>query len=147
MESWAPKRIVVGIDGSDQSRRAASVAAGLARTHGARLTVLTVVRPPEGWWGIVGSPPPADAVAASMMRAQRSVLDATLSQIDTSGLDLEASEEIGDPAAKLIEVCRDDDTDLLVVGRRGAGTVERMVLGSVADRLAHHAPCPLLIVP
>jgi nucleotide-binding universal stress UspA family protein len=35
----------------------------------------------------------------------------------------------------------------LIVGRRGAGLVERMVIGSVADRLAHHAPCPLVIVP
>jgi nucleotide-binding universal stress UspA family protein len=34
-----------------------------------------------------------------------------------------------------------------VVGRRGAGVVERLVLGSVADRLAHEAPCPVLIVP
>ncbi len=37
--------------------------------------------------------------------------------------------------------------DLLVIGRRGAGLMERVVLGSVADRIAHHATCPVLIVP
>ncbi len=147
MTGWNPRNIVVGVDGSEQSGRAAETAAAIARNHGARLHVLTVVRPPEGWWGVVGSPPPADALAASMEHAQRTALDATLAQVDTTGLDVIASEEIGDPSSALIEYCTRIDADLLLVGRRGAGMVERIVLGSVADRLAHHAPCVLLIVP
>ena len=82
-----------------------------------------------------------------MEHAQRTALDATLEQVDTAGLDVVASEEIGDPSSALIEYCTRIDADLLLVGRRGAGMVERIVLGSVADRLAHHAPCALLIVP
>jgi nucleotide-binding universal stress UspA family protein len=147
MTAWSPTQVVVGIDGSDQSKHAAAVAAALARSHGARLHVITVVRPPEGWWGVVGSPPPADALAASMEHAQRTVLDETLEQLDTGGLEVLSSEEIGDPSSALIDYCSRVGADLLVVGRRGAGMVERIVLGSVADRLAHHSPCPLLIVP
>jgi len=147
MTGWSPKQVVVGIDGSDQARHAAEVAAALARSHKARLHVITVVRPPEGWWGVVGSPPPADALSASMEHAQRTVLDETLAHLDTKGLEVLASEEIGDPSSALIDYCSRVGADLLVVGRRGAGMVERIVLGSVADRLAHHAPCPLLIVP
>jgi nucleotide-binding universal stress UspA family protein len=63
------------------------------------------------------------------------------------GVEWEAIEEIGEPATALSDVCRDQEADLLVVGRRGAGIVERMVMGSVADRVAHYAPCPVLIVP
>lgn len=144
---WNPRQIVVGVDGSDQSHRAATVAAAIAKTHGAKLHVLTVVRPPEGWWGVVGSPPPADALAASMEHAQRTVLDQTLERLDAAGLDMVSSEEIGDPSSALIDYCTRIGADLLVVGRRGAGMVERIVLGSVADRLAHHAPCTLMIVP
>ena len=147
MDTWDPKVVVVGVDGSERSVRAAQVAAGIARTHGARLHVVTVVRPPEGWWGVVGSPPPADALSASMADAQRTVLDETIAQIDATGIEVMSSEEIGDPATALADLCAEVDADVLVVGRRGAGMVERIILGSVADRLAHDAPCPLLIVP
>lgn len=147
MTDWDPVQIVVGVDGSDQSLRATQVAAGLAAAHGARLHVVAVVRPPEGWWGVVGSPPPADALASSMERAQRSALDTATELIDTSSLDVTVTEEIGDPAGTLSAYCERVGAGLLVVGRRGAGMVERLVIGSVADRLAHHAPCALMIVP
>ncbi len=147
MTAWKPQQVVVGIDGSDQSTRAAAAAAALTRVHGARLHVITVVRPPEGWWGLVGSPPPADAMSAAMSEAQKSILDRTLSRLDTAGIDVVSSEEIGDPASAIIDYCTRVSADLLVVGRRGSGMVERIVLLSVADRLAHHAPCALLIVP
>jgi len=147
MDSWQPKIVVVGVDGSERSARAAAVAAGIVRASGGRLHVVTVVRPPEGWWGVVGSPPPADALSASMADAQRTVLDETIAGLDLEGIEMTSSEEIGDPATALGEVCASVGADLLVVGRRGAGMVERIILGSVADRLAHDAPCPLLIVP
>jgi nucleotide-binding universal stress UspA family protein len=147
MAEWKPKNVVVGVDGSDQAHRAASAAVSIARVHGARLHVITVVRPPEGWWGVVGSPPPADVLSTSMERAQRDVLDKTLSGIDSDGLEVVSAEEIGDPASALSDYCERIEAELLVVGRRGAGMIERLVLGSVADRLAHHAPCALLIVP
>lgn len=147
MTEWQPKLIIVGVDGSDQSVRAAHVAVGIARSVGARLHLVTVVRPPEGWWGVVGSPPPADALAASMADAQRSVLDRTLDRLDGTGIEVTSSEEIGDPASALTSLAGEMEADLLVVGRRGAGLVERMILGSVADRVAHESPCPLMIVP
>jgi nucleotide-binding universal stress UspA family protein len=145
--TWDPRVVVVGIDGSEQSVRAARVAAELARKNQARLFVVTVVRPPEGWWGIVGSPPPADVLASSMSEAQQTILDSTVAELDLEGVDWEAAEEIGEPAAVLGDLCRDREADVLVVGRRGAGIVERLVMGSVADRVARYAPCPVLIVP
>jgi nucleotide-binding universal stress UspA family protein len=147
MTAWSPKIVVVGVDGSEQSTRAAQVAADLCRCHGARLHLVTVVRPPEGWWGIVGSPPPADALASSMSQAQQSILDVSVQGLNLEGIEWDASEEIGEPSSALADVCRDREADVLVVGRRGAGVVERLVIGSVADRLAHYAPCPVLIVP
>ncbi len=144
---WRPQCIVVGIDGSEQSIRAARVAVDLARRSNGSLHLVTVVRPPEGWWGIVGAPPPADVLASSMSDAQRTILDAAVGQLDLEGITWEALEDIGEPASALAEMCRNLEADLLVVGRRGAGIVERLVMGSVADRAAHYAPCPVLIVP
>jgi len=145
--AWNPKVVVVGIDGSEQSMHAAQAAADLSRKNEARLYIVTVVRPPEGWWGIVGSPPPADVLTSSMSEAQQGILDATVAAIDLEGVEWEAAEEIGEPATALADVCREKEADLLVVGRRGAGIVERLVMGSIADRVAHYAPCPVLIVP
>lgn len=145
--AWNPRTVIVGIDGSEQSVHAAQAAADLSRKNGAKLFIVTVVRPPEGWWGIVGSPPPADVLTSSMSEAQQGILDDTVARLDLTGVEWEAAEEIGEPASALADLCREKDADLLVVGRRGAGIVERLVMGSVADRVAHYAPCPVLIVP
>ena len=147
MERWDPQRIIVGVDGSDQSIDAAQVAASLARARGANLVIVTVVRPPEGWWGVVGSPPTAEALGDALSDAQRQVLDRTINAVDLDGIECNTVEEIGEPAQRLIEASERLDADLLVVGRRGAGFLRRMVVGSVASHVVNEAPCPVLIVP
>ena len=144
---WNPRTIVVGIDGSTQSCHAASMAAGLARVRSAKLYLVTVVRPPEGWWGIVGSPPTPTALSRTLTDAQREILDKAVADVDLDGIDYETVEEVGDPARMLIDYCQSVEADLLVVGKRGAGLLERIVLGSVANRVANDAPCPVLLVP
>jgi len=147
VNAWNPETVVVGIDGSPESIDAAGVAADLARSRSAKLIIVTVVRPPEGWWGIVGSPPTAEALGDSLSEAQRDILDLVLRSIDLSGVEYETQEEIGDPSAQLVEACRRVGADLLVVGRRGAGLLRRMVVGSVANHVVQEAPCPVLVVP
>jgi nucleotide-binding universal stress UspA family protein len=147
MEGWDPRRIVVGVDGSDQSIHATRVAAGIARARDAELAIVTVVRPPEGWWGVVGSPPTAEALGDALSDAQQQVLDKTVASVDLEGISYDTFEEIGDPSQRLIEACDQMDADLLVVGRRGAGFIKRVVVGSVAKHVVDEAPCPVLIVP
>ena len=147
MEVWEPKVIVAATDGSDHSIRAVATAADLARQRQAKLHVLTVVRPPEGWWGIVGSPPPAESVGSALADAQRAVLDKTMSGVNLDGVDYETAEELGDPAGSITAFCEDIDADLLVIGQRGAGLLERLMVGSVADRVLHTAKLPVLVVP
>lgn len=139
--------IVAATDGSEPSLRAARMAASIATANGAKLYLITVVRPPEGWWGIGGAPPTAKSVSEAIVSAQKEVLDQAIAQLDLAEVDFETVEELGDPATMIISLCTDSQADLLVIGRRGAGLIERFVMGSVADRLAHYAPCPVLIVP
>ncbi len=147
MSVWNPRTVVVGVDGSQESIRAANTAAGLAKATGAKLIITTVVRPPEGWWGVVGSPPPATALGDALADAQKEVLDTTVNALDLSGVDYDTDEEIGDPASRLIAVCESTDADVLVIGKHGGGLLKRVVLGSVAHHLVHEAPCPVLLVP
>lgn len=147
MEPWSPNVIVAATDGSDQSIRAANVAAALARSNDAMLFIVTVVRPPEGWWGIVGAPPPAESLGNALADAQRVVLEKTVEAVDLVDVRYETSEEVGDPANQLAAFAEAQDADLLVIGQRGAGLVERIMVGSVADRLVHIARTPVLVVP
>jgi nucleotide-binding universal stress UspA family protein len=144
---WTPSVIIAAVDGSEQSDRAAALAASLARTHDARLILVTVVRPPEGWWGVTGEPPTPAALSEALITGQKRILSEVEKNIDLHDVEYTTLEELGDPTSALLALCERERADLLIVGRRGAGVVERMVIGSVADRLAHHARCPLLIVP
>jgi nucleotide-binding universal stress UspA family protein len=147
MDPWSPNVIVSATDGSEQSLRAANAAVALARANDAYLFIVTVVRPPEGWWGIVGAPPPAESLGNALADAQRVVLEKTVEAVDLTGVRFETVEEVGDPANQLAAFAEDKEADLIVIGQRGAGLVERIMVGSVADRLVHIAKVPVLVVP
>lgn len=137
-------RFAVAVDGSSESADAVQVAVELAERTGARLQLVTVVRPPEGWWGVEGSPPTPEAMSTAIATARRELLEPIQASIE---METDTVLEVGEPAAAIINVCERDSIDLLFVGRRGAGVVERVMMGSVSDRLAHNAPCPVVIVP
>jgi nucleotide-binding universal stress UspA family protein len=144
---WQIDTIVTGIDGSEGSRRAAEHAVAMARHWRASLKIVTVVRTPEGWWGIGGAPPSPEALSEALVEGQQQILRETEEQLDLEGVDYETVEELGDPVSRLIAVCEINEADILVIGRRGAGIAERVILGSTADRLTHLASCPVLVVP
>ncbi|HJQ76616.1 MAG TPA: universal stress protein [Acidimicrobiia bacterium] len=145
--NWNISTVIVGIDGSDGSSRAAEHAAAIARHWGAKLKLATVVRTPEGWWGIGGAPPSPEALSNALIEGQRRILSEVEDNLDLDGVEYETVEELGDPAGRLVAICEANQADLLVIGRRGAGLAERVILGSTADRLTHLAPCPVLVVP
>jgi nucleotide-binding universal stress UspA family protein len=144
---WNISTIVVGADGSDGSRRAAEHGAAMARHWSARLLLVTVVRTPEGWWGIGGAPPSPEALSTALVEGQQQVLKELEDHLDLDGVDYETIGELGDPVTRLIEVCDANEADILVIGKRGAGLAERVILGSTADRLTHLADCPVLVIP
>ncbi len=130
-------RIVVGVDGSENSKDALRWAAGQARLTGARLdVVMTWEVPvfPYGAWS--GCDVGADA---------KEMLDETVHEVlGGPGTRLSASVMEGRPASTLLEAAK--EADLLVVGRRGHGSFTGFLLGSVAERCVTHAPCPVVVV-
>lgn len=144
---WKISTVIAGVDGSDASIRAAEVAVAIARHWQAKLKLVTVVRTPEGWWGLGGAPPSPEALSQALVEGQQKVLKETEEQLDLEGVDYETVEELGDPVSRLLAVCESTDADLLVIGRRGAGLAERVILGSTADRVTHLSPCPVMVVP
>ena len=145
--TWMPDHVVVAVDGSEASNHAARVGVTLAEHRGGKVTLVTVVRPPEGWWGVGGAPPSPEAMAVAVTRARTEILDPLAEEFADSECTVDLVEEIGDPASVILRLTDSLEADVLVVGRRGSSLVERLMLGSVADRLAHEASCPVLIVP
>ena len=82
MKTWAPEVVVAATDGSEGSIRACHVAVNVARAWGSKLLLVTVVRPPEGWWGIGGAPPTATALSNALDNAQQEALDRTIESLD-----------------------------------------------------------------
>jgi nucleotide-binding universal stress UspA family protein len=138
------KTVLVGIDGSDHSRKALTWAAAEAANHGADLVVVNV------WEHTL--PPPAGSVSVS----ERYVPDP--SQRTAEDLLEEIKEELGEnppvlvqprvkqgnPAKVLID--ESADADLLVVGTRGHGGFRGLVLGSVSQHVAAYAKCSVTVV-
>ena len=144
---WKISSVVVGVDGSEGSKRAAQHAVAIARHWGAHLKLVTVVRTPEGWWGIGGAPPSPESLSTALVEGQHQILRDFEEDLDLAGVEYETVAELGDPVTRLLAVSEASGADMLVIGRRGAGLAERVILGSVADRLTHLAECPVLVVP
>lgn len=140
--------ILVGIDGSEHSRRALEWAVHEAALRHTPLTVLTVHQAVTGWW--TGSPVPYAGDADLTKKAQQVAQEETDSVLNQAG---EASRPPsvtvkainGLPAEELLHAA--GDADMLVVGSRGAGGFKRLLLGSVSSQVTHHAHCPVVVIP
>ncbi len=139
--------IIVGIDGSDHSRRALEWAVREAAVRHAPLTVLTVQQALIGYWGSPELyPGDEDLAEHGRKRAQEetdSVLEKTGPGPRPSSVTVRAV--TGLPAEALLEAAA--GADMLVVGSRGAGGFKRLLMGSVSTQVTHHAPCPVVVIP
>jgi nucleotide-binding universal stress UspA family protein len=140
--------IIVGVDGSEISRRALDWAVREAGLRGAALTVLAVHQVATNYWtGSAEHYPEADQpVTEAMRKAAEEAVQKALSQ---AGAPAPASVTVravsGVPAQELVGAS--SDADLVVVGSRSPGGFSKIVLGSVTNRVVSHAACPVVVIP
>ena len=134
--------ILLATDGSAHARRAARLAADLARRYGARVIVVTAFDPiPRD----LGSPYQEDLMARRTASAEAIAREAG-QMLDEAGVAHEEEVLEGPAADAILRVARVRGCDLIVVGSRGVSPLRAMVLGSVSQRVTAEAPCPVLIV-
>jgi nucleotide-binding universal stress UspA family protein len=139
--------IIVGVDGSDNSRRALGWAMHEAVEHQLPLEVMTVdpdpVRPVTGiYWGVR----PENSFKPELARkALQEFVDNVASEVGGPVPEITVSVATGEVAEELIRASR--DADLLVVGSRGSGGFTRLLLGSTCSQVTHHAACPVVVIP
>jgi nucleotide-binding universal stress UspA family protein len=138
--------ILVGLDGSHHSERALEWAAKEAAIRQAPLRVLAVHTVPVGWSGR-GVPDPKDnELVVSTKAAAQELTDKVLARIGSARPDGVTVDAVnGIPADVLLRAS--EDADMIVLGARGGGGFARLHLGSVSDQVAHHAHCPVVIIP
>ncbi len=136
--------IVVGVDGSEPSKEALHWALGEARLRQATLRAIYAwLYPNVGGRGYI---PPELLDRAVLSRSAQAKLDAAVTEVagTSPGVDLERTVVEGPTARVLVEA--GEEAELLVVGSRGHGGLAGLLLGSVGQQCAHHAPCPVVIV-
>ena len=139
--------ITVGIDGSHDAHLALEWAMQEAAARHVPLTVVTVHDVPVSGW--TGGPIILPADEPALERARQAAGDAVAKAAAALGESKPSAVTVravnGFPAQELIEASR--DADLLVVGSRGGGGFARLLLGSISDKVMHHAYCPVVVVP
>ncbi|MEV6348048.1 universal stress protein [Actinoplanes sp. NPDC051851] len=141
-----PGKIVVGIDGSPTSLRAAAYAVGLAKRQRSRLVVV-FVRPQQS--GMVSLADSYGAAVASVVEAQNEMetefRDTIVREKPRIGVDIEMMVRYGDPFSELCQAAKELRADAVVVGR-SESTLHRFA-GSVAQRLVRCGRWPVTVVP
>ena len=138
--------IIVGVDGSGHSQRALELAMKEAAIRHVPLTVLTVHEAIRGYYSGAAVFPDDPARTEQARTAAQGESDKVLAGLDGPHPESVTVKAVhGFPVEELINAGR--DTDMLVLGSRGAGGFTRLMLGSTAGQVVQHSHCPVLIVP
>jgi len=143
------RSILVGTDGSQTAHTAVARAIEMAAGLGARLGIVSayepvsdpradgeqVIAPKDAQWAIN----PHEEVLALLDEARAEAVGAGVAEVETFARQ-------GDAADAIIDVAEEQGCDLIVVGNKGMTGAKRFLLGSVPNKVSHHAPCSVLIV-
>jgi nucleotide-binding universal stress UspA family protein len=167
------KKMLVPIDGSDASKKAAARAIEFAKQYGSEITFLTVAKAPDlSQYGMadatdfneivrgVGSTSVKSAelqdntefhfekaeLFHGMKGKQEQMLDDFLAKMDTSGVTFNKIVLEGEPSVEILKFAEKEKFDLILMGRRGFSKLRRLFIGSVTQRVIADAPCPVYIM-
>jgi nucleotide-binding universal stress UspA family protein len=142
------KSIVVGTDGSETATEAVRQAADLARAVGAKLELVSAYEPvPEQRLSEERRQAPEDLQWAISPREDvDATLEAAAAVARDAGIAVEVYPRQGDPADAILDVAEEREADLIIVGNKGMSGAKRFLLGSVPNKVSHHAPCSVMII-
>jgi nucleotide-binding universal stress UspA family protein len=147
MDLRSVKRILVPTDFSDPSAEALGTAIALAQQSGAVVDLVHVAV--EAAFAL---PPPVDVASvpvdmSKVLEQATQVLAVEEERVRAAGLRCETAMLVGRPDAEIVARANATGAELIVMGTHGRSGLAHALLGSVAERVVQHSPCPILIVP
>jgi nucleotide-binding universal stress UspA family protein len=141
-------RIVVGTDGSETAAEAVRQAIELARLSGSKLELVSAYEPiPQQRLKEEASEVPGDvAYSVGPREDVNATLETAAGPARNEGVEATTHAREGDPADAILDVAEETKADLIVVGNKGMTGAKRFLLGSVPNKVSHHAPCSVVIV-
>jgi len=150
------EKILVPVDGSEQSLKALDVAVEVAVKFGGQLTLIHVysvggimgyLPEPSATVGVpVMSPSDVSRLVEGVREAGKKVLDEGKKRIGASGVEVTTLLEEGHPVREIVRTAQEGRFGLIVMGARGLSHIRELLLGGVSDAITHHAVCPVLVV-
>ncbi|WGF90296.1 universal stress protein [Marinivivus vitaminiproducens] len=142
--------VLVTTDGTQQSLKATRFLGNLVNPATvAKITVLAVIRPlaavPFANEFEEGEAKGDGSFTISFRREAQAAVERVAAEMKGLAPVVETTVRAGSPADEIIRVASEIDADLIVVGGRGKSVVGAILIGSVAYRVLHHAPCPVLV--
>src|ERR1700678_1428956 len=138
--------IVVGVDGSEHSRKALAWAVHEAGIRRAPLTIVSVQPSVAGIFSPAVAYPGDEALTEQARQAALKETEDALGDVSDASRPASVSVRavLGIPAEALVDASA--DADMIVVGSRGAGGFSKLLLGSVSTQVVHHAHCPVVVL-
>jgi nucleotide-binding universal stress UspA family protein len=139
------RSILIATDGSDTAKRAVEVGAVLAKGISASVHVVTAYEPLRAS-KLMGAGPEATAWHIRSDSKAEAVLEDACAALRLRGVEAEPHAREGDPANAILDTAEESGSELIVLGNKGMTGSKRFLLGSVPNKVSHHARCSVMIV-
>ena len=143
MESF--DRVLIPTDGSEDATYAARKGLSLAKLINAKRVIALYVKDLASLHNM-----PEDEmilyIRANLDKESESILSGVQDEAQGIGIEIETMVLEGHPADEILNVAYDEDIDIIVMGTVGRSGITRLLMGSVAEKVTRHAPCPVLVV-
>lgn len=138
-------KILVPVDGSDNSFRALEHAIFLSiKIQEAQITVLNIIEDPPTVY--IYSPKIMEKLRADYKSESVKILERCKELASKNGINIHTVLLEGDPASRIIGYSKMEGFDIIIMGSRGMGKFKEMIVGSISNKVIHHAKCSVMLV-
>lgn len=155
-------KLLIPVDGSQASYKAAQKAAEIAKQYGFDIKLITVIeqgglsrhnRSERAWRQVDGSiiggrtrAWDSEELIGEMREDAQSLLDDLTEELDFGNAKVSKEVLVGEPYHMILEAAERENVDLIVMGNRGFSKIKRFFVGSVTQRVISEATCPVLVI-
>lgn len=146
------RKILIAVDGTERSINAVEFAVDLATKYDSEICLVHVI--PNSKWRYCMATDEEDLISPHIIKNTikemeeegERLLSSVLTSVKGAGIEAHAQLDHGYPAKKILQIAKEENFDLIVMGSSGRGTITRLFFGSISDEVIRKAPCPILLV-